>query len=55
MNKYGQKLLNKFPEQTQRFIKEVVSSIVAMKSNTNLKYEVLIKIYINQEKLLEDF
>lgn len=49
LNKYGQKLLNKFPEQTQRFIKEVVSSIVAMKSNTNLKYEVLIKIYINQE------
>lgn len=54
LNKYGQKLLNKFPEQTQRFIKEVVSSIISMKSNTNLKYEVLIKIYINQEKLLED-
>lgn len=54
--KHGQKLLTYAPEATQRFIKEIISSILSLSNsgNTNYKYEKLIKIYLNQEKLLED-
>jgi len=55
--KHGQKLLTNSHEATQRFIKELVLNIISQNSlnpEINYKYEKLIKIYINQEKLLED-
>jgi len=58
--KYGQKLLKNNEEISQRFIKEIISSIISINNNsgtnsmTNYKYEKLITIYINMERLLED-
>ena len=58
--KYGQKLLKNNEEISQRFIKEIILSIISINNNsgtnsmTNYKYEKLITIYINMERLLED-
>lgn len=53
--KLGQKLLNTVPDQTQKCIKDLILSIIqSYKTGTGYKYEKLIKIYINQEKYLED-
>jgi len=54
--KHGQKLLNNAPEASQRFIKEIVSQILSVNNNSgmNYKYEKVMKVYINQDKLLEE-
>ena len=55
--KYGQKLLAECPIKIQKVLKNFVSQIMSMKKSGNdplIKYENLIKIFINQENLLEE-
>lgn len=49
-------MLDNSPENTQRLIKDVVSQILNLSKSSliNYRYEKLIKIYINQDKYLED-
>jgi hypothetical protein len=55
--KYGQKFLAECPQKMQRFLKNMISTIVSMKRSGNdplIKYDNIIKIFINQEALLEE-
>lgn len=56
LTKQGPKLLFYSPDATQKLIKELIVKILALSKSSNLmyKYEKLIKIYINQEKYLEE-
>jgi len=54
---YGQKFLNETSVKMQKFIKNFVTQIIGQNKNKNeplIKYENLIKIYLNQEALLEE-
>lgn len=54
---YGQKFLNESSVKMQKFIKNFVTQILGQNKNKNeplIKYENLIKIYLNQEALLEE-
>ncbi len=52
---HGQKLLTHSAEATQRFVKDLVTQLISANNNgSNYKYEKLMKIYLNQEKLLEE-
>ncbi len=55
--KYGQKILVECPSKMQRILKNFISNIMSLKksgSDPLIKYESLIKIFINQENLLEE-
>lgn len=55
--KYGQKLLLECPSKMQKILKSFISGIISLKKSGNdpmIKYENLIKIFINQESLLEE-
>ncbi len=55
--KYGQKILLECPAKMQRILKNFISNIMSLKksgSDPLIKYESLIKIFINQENLLEE-
>ncbi len=55
--KYGQKILLECPTKMQRALKTFISQIMSLKksgSDPLIKYENLIKIFINQENLLEE-
>ena len=56
--KYGQKFLTEEPVKTLKLLKSFIDQIILMKKlpneNTFIKYEDLIKIFINKENLLED-
>lgn len=54
--KFGPKLLKNYPDITQRLIKDLVSQILASVKTIGhvYNYEKLIKIYINQDKYLEE-
>lgn len=56
MLKHGPKLLTHAEEETQRFIKDLITQILSVNNSAgmNYKYEKLITIYINQERLLEE-
>ena len=54
---YGQKLLNETSVKMQKFLKNFITQIIGQKRSGNdplIKYENLIKIYLNQETLLEE-
>lgn len=56
---HGQKLLANAPEAAQRYIKDLSSQIISYNNNSSnngqkYEYEKLVKIYINQDKLLEE-
>lgn len=54
---YGQKFLNETPVKMQKFLKNFITQIIGQKRSGNdllIKYENLIKIYLNQETLLEE-
>ncbi len=55
--KYGQKLLTECPTKMHRALKNFISQIMNLKksgSDPLIRYESLIKIFINQENLLEE-
>lgn len=55
--KYGQKFLAECPQKTSRMLKAFITTIMNMKKSGNdpmISYENLIKIFINQENLLEE-
>lgn len=55
--KYGQKILLECPTKMQRALKTFISQIMSLKKSGNdplVKYENFIKIFINQENLLEE-
>ncbi len=55
--KYGQKFIAECPTKTQRVLNSFISQILSMKKSGNdplIKYENLIKIFINHESLLAD-
>lgn len=55
--KYGQKILTECPSKMQRALKSFISQIMSLKKSGMdplIRYENLIKIFINQENLLEE-
>lgn len=55
--RHGQKFLAECPQKTHRFLKTFISQIMSLKKTGNdplINYENLIKIFINQENLLEE-
>lgn len=54
---YGQKFLTETPVKMMKFLKNFINQIIILKKNGNdpqIKYENLIKIFLNQENLLEE-
>lgn len=55
--KYGQKFLTEEPIKTNKMLKNFIEQIIAVKKTSNdisIKYEDLIKIFLNKESLLEE-
>ena len=55
--KYGSKFLTECPTKMVKFLKSFILQIIGLKKNgqdPNIKYENLIKLFLNQETLLED-
>jgi hypothetical protein len=55
--KYGQKFLAETPVKISRILKSFISQVLNLRKSGNdplIKYENLIKIFINQESLLEE-
>lgn len=55
--RHGQKFLAECSVKTHRFLKNFISQIMVLKKTGNdplINYENLIKIFINQENLLEE-
>jgi len=54
---YGSKFLAECPVKMQKFLKSFISTIISMKKSGNdplIRYENLIKLFLNQEGLLEE-
>jgi len=55
--KYGQKFLTEEPLRTIKMLKNFIEQIIAIKKTSNdisIKYEDVIKIFLNKETLLEE-
>ena len=55
--KYGQKFLTEEPSKTIKMLKSFIEQIITLKRTSNdnsIKYEDLIKIFLNKETLLEE-
>ena len=55
--KYGQKFLTEEPLKTIKMLKKFIEQIISIKKTSNdlsIKYEDLIKIFLNKETLLEE-